>query len=229
MKGLIRYLKPFKLMSTSPIAETIIQGDIEQVKNLLEHQPEQVFQGRGPQGESLLVLALYHGHLALADLLRQRSPALSIHEAAATGDLEAVRQLLASRPDLVNAFSGDGYSPLHLACFFHQPEVARYLVDQGAEVSAPSANGQHVRPLHSAAAARSSELVALLLEKGADINAAQANGFTALHAAAHQGDEVLIKMLLERGADINAIAHDGTTPMEQALRQGHEAAKWFSW
>lgn len=216
-------------MSSSPIAETIIQGDIEQVKNLLQNQPEQVYQGRGPQGESLLVLALYHGHLALADLLRQNSPGLSVHEAAATGDLGAIQQLLSARADLVNAYSGDGYSPLQLACFFHQPGVARYLIEQGADVNAPSANAQQVRPLHSAAAARSSELVALLLEKGADINAAQANGFTALHAAAHQGDEVLIKMLLEKGADINAIAHDGTTPMDQALRQGHEAAKWFSW
>jgi len=215
-------------MSTSPIAETIIQGDIEQVKALLQNQPEQVRQGRGPHGESLLLLALYHGHMALADLLRQSSPALSIHEAAATGEMNVLRQLLAAQPGLVNAFSDDGFSPLGLACFFHQPEAARYLVEQGAEVNAPSANAQQVRPLHSAVAAHNPELVNLLLEKGADINAAQANGFTALHAAAHQGDEALIKMLLEKGADINAMAHDGTTPMDQAIRQGHQAAKWFS-
>jgi uncharacterized protein len=216
------------MTTTTPIADAIHQGDVLQVKALLQSQPQLAREARGPHGESLLLLALYHGHREIVDLMLQSEPELNIHEAAATGNLARVQQLAAAQPESVNAVSPDGFGPLGLACFFNQPEVAAYLIDKGADVNAPSQNAQQVRPIHSAAAARNSELVALLLEKGADINAPQAGGFTALHAAAHHGDEAMIKLLLEHMADINAVAHDGKTAMELAIKSGHDAAKWFT-
>jgi uncharacterized protein len=216
------------MMQTTTLLQAIQSGDIHQVRESLQSNPALVQETKGPHGESLLLLALYHGHQAIVDLIQQSGPALTIHEAAATGNLARVQQLVAAEPGSVNAVSADGFGPLGLACFFNRPEVARYLVEQGADVNAPSHNAQRVRPLHSAVAARNSGLVSLLLEKGADINAPQANGYTALHAAAHHGDEPLIKLLLEHMADINAMTHDGKTPMELAIKSGHDAAKWFT-
>jgi uncharacterized protein len=215
-------------MSTTTLLQAIQSGDTGQVRDLLQNNPSVLQQTRGPHGESLLLLALYHGHQGIVDLIRQSGPGLTIHEAAATGDLERVRQLVQGQPDRVNAVSPDGFGPLGLACFFNHPEVARYLIEQGADVNAPSQNAQRVHPIHSAVAARNTGLVTLLLEKGADINAAQAGGYTALHAAAHHGDEPMIKLLLEHMADINAVTHDGKTPMELAIKNGHDAGKWFT-
>jgi ankyrin repeat protein len=216
------------MTTSSPITDAINKGDIIQVKAWLQDQPDRVWETRGPHGESLLLLALYHGQREIADLMLQSKPELDIHEAAATGNLAQVQHLVAAQPDLVNALSPDGFAPLGYACFFNQPEVAAFLIEKGADVNAPSQNAQQVRPIHSAAAARNSDLVALLLEKGADINAPQGGGFTALHAAAHHGDEPLIKLLLEHMADINAVTHDGKTAMELAIKNGHDAAKWFT-
>jgi uncharacterized protein len=216
------------MTTSSTITDAINKGDVTQVKAMLETQPNLVRETRGPHGESLLLLALYHGQQEIADLLLQNKPELDIHEAAATGNLPLVQDLVAAQPGLVHVFSPDGFAPLGYACFFNHPEVAAFLIDKGADVNAPSQNAQQVRPIHGAAAAGNSALVALLLEKGADINAPQAGGFTALHAAAHQGNESLIKLLLEHMADINAVTHDGNTPMELAIRNGHDAAKWFT-
>jgi uncharacterized protein len=216
------------MMETTTFLQAVQSGDIDQVRELLQRHPALIQQTKGPHGESLLLLALYHGQLEIVDLLRLNGPELNIHEAAATGDLDRVQQLVEAQPESVNAVSADGFMPLGLACFFHHPEIARYLVEKGADVDAPSRNAQRVRPIHSAVAARNTGLVMLLLEKGADINAQQAGGFTALHAAAHHGDEPMIKLLLEHMADINALTHDGKTPMELAIKNGHDAAKWFT-
>jgi ankyrin repeat protein len=195
---------------------------------LLLNQPGLAREAKGPHGESLLLLAVYYGQQEIVALVRQRAPALTIHEAAATGNLEQVQELVQAQPAAVDAVGADGFRPLGLACFFNHPEVARYLVDQGADVNAPSENARRVRPIHSAVASGNTGLVTLLLEQGADINAAQAGGYTALHAAAHHGDEPMIKLLLEHMADINAMTHDGKTPMELAIKNGHDAAKWFT-
>jgi ankyrin repeat protein len=212
----------------TPITEAIKNGDVNQVKDLLQHQPQLAREATGPHGESLLLLAVYHGRQDIVDLVRRSGPELTIHEAAAIGDLALVQQLAATQPEAVNAVGADGFRPLGLACYFNHPEVARYLIDQGADVNAPSDNSRLVRPIHSAVASGNTGLVNLLLDHGADINAAQAGGYTALHAAAHHGDEPMIKLLLEHMADINAVTHDGKTPMELAIKNGHDAAKWFT-
>lgn len=216
-------------MSNSPILiDAVKAGDVDQVKDMLEAQPNLLEEAKGTSGESLLLLSVYHHKPDITQILLAKKADLSIHEAAATGNLDQVKQLLQTDQTAVNAIAADGFTPLGLACFFNYPEVAKLLIGQGADVNAISQNSLQVSPLHSAVAARNPELVALLLDQGADIDARQAGGFTALHAAAAQGDEDLIKLLLERRADINATTADGQTPMELAIKAGHEAGKWFS-
>lgn len=57
-------------------------------------------------------------------------------KAVASGDLPRVRELLAMTPALVNAKDGEGATSLHYAALNGNQELARFLVEQGADVNA---------------------------------------------------------------------------------------------
>ena len=60
---------------------------------------------------------------------------VDIHEAARTGNIEAVKQHLAAGTD-VNAKVKGGLTPLHEAARWGHKEVAELLIDKGADVNA---------------------------------------------------------------------------------------------
>jgi uncharacterized protein len=171
---------------------------------------------------SELLAAVYRGDSERIDELLASGPALDIFEASAVGRSDRVRELLEADPGLVSAWTEDGFTPLHLAAFFRQPETARLLVESGALVDVVARNEQlRVTPLQSAAAAREEETAALLLERGADPNAQQLGGYTALHAVAQNGDEPLVRLLLARGANPALTTDDGRTAADFARDGGH--------
>jgi ankyrin repeat protein len=128
--------------------------------------------------------------------------------------------MLDDDPHLLYSSSDDGFPALGLAIFFRHPEIARFLVDRGADVNEPAQNPQKVAPVHAAAAAQDRETMRLLLERGADVNARQQMDYTPLHGAASRGDLEMAKLLIEHGADANARASDGMTPADVAAKYG---------
>jgi ankyrin repeat protein len=173
---------------------------------------------RDEQGLSPAMHALYRGETAEAKSLLPDEP--NVFEAAAFGREERLGELLEDDPGLARAFSGDGFSPLHLAAFFGHAQAVRLLLDAGADPNAVGTSEQigPVQPLHSAAATGRLECVRLLLAHGADVNARQGGGFTALHAAAASSDTELARLLLAAGADATARAEDGLEPDLDFLR-----------
>lgn len=147
--------------------------------------------------------AIYRGDRAEAKRLAAGRD-LNVHEAAALGRPERLRELLEEDPSRVNVFADDGFQPLGLACFFGHVDAARLPVERGAEVNSASRNQMKVMPLHSAAAAQDPdmryEIAKLLLEAGADPNARQQDEFTPLMAADQHGDARLRELLAEHGA-----------------------------
>ena len=206
--------------------EAIQNGDLEKVTQYLELQPDLV-NARTENGLSAVLLAAYYGRPAIAHLLAERRRDLNIFEASAAGDLERVKGLIGDHPELANAVALDGFQPLGLACFFGHYEIARLLVEAGAEVNSPSKNPQKVMPLHSAAASRSLEIARLLLEHGADPDARQNDDFTPLHEAAHNGQIELVEILLAHGADVNASQKPGLTALSFAQQAGHQDVAEF--
>ena len=95
-----------------------------------------------------------------------KAPDISIHDAAAKGKIEAVKQHLAAGTD-VSAKDKKGATPLHYAAV---KAVAELLIANGADVNAMGGykNGTL---LHFAAAVGHKELVALLIANNADVNA----------------------------------------------------------
>ena len=103
-----------------------------------------------------------------------KAPNISIHEAAKTGNIEAVKQHLAAGTD-VNAKNDDGTTPLRLAAFYGHMEIVELLIEKGADVNAKEEDG--FTPLHYA---ETKEFTELLIAKGADVNAKNDYGETPL-------------------------------------------------
>jgi uncharacterized protein len=207
--------------TTSGIFEAIAEGDLDRVRKLLAEDAT-LAGARDAQGPSAVTQARYRGRDDIVDALLGAEPELDVFEAAAVGRIERVRELVGSDPTLVSAFSPDGFAPFHLAAFFGHADIARLLVEHGADVQAVARNRMQVMPLHSAAAARQFEIAKLLVDRGADVNASQERGFTRLHAAAQNGDVELTRLLLGRGADPDQAAEDGRRAADFAAARGHE-------
>lgn len=128
--------------------------------------------------------AVEAGRAEILEMLQPQLAALSADDiwlATATGNIEAVRTLLADVD--VNQRSPDtGTTLLTLAALFGHTELAALLLDAGADV-----NGRNYQDgstaLHAAAFLGQAEAAQLLLERGADINAVSDDGSTPLVTA----------------------------------------------
>jgi uncharacterized protein len=201
------------------IFDAIRQGDADQVRELLANDPV-LAASRTPEGATTVLWAVYTRHPELAPLLLgSRQP--DFFEACALGAAARAGELLAADRQLVEQYSGDGFTALGLACFFGHTEIARLLLDAGAGAGIPSRNALRVSPLHSAAAASHLALVDLLLRHGADPNAGESNGMTPLHTTAGNGNREIAAVLLRAGADRTRQSHDGRTPADIARQYGH--------
>jgi uncharacterized protein len=188
------------------IFESIKAGDIDAVRAAVADNPP-VAAARDDDGRSAVRAALYVHKQDIADVLLQAKPELDVFDAAAAGDVDRLTELLDGDPELVGAWSEDGYTPLHFAAFFDRGKAVRLLLDRGADVSAVSRNDMQVQPLHSAVAADSRDVAAALLTAGADPNARQQGGFTPLMAAEEnekEGD--MVRLLMDHGAEESAQA-----------------------
>lgn len=200
-------------------------GDVAAVMAMLETEPK-LANAKNGKGQSVVLLAAYYGKKEIVALLLKTGIDLDIFEAAATGQTERVRSLIAKHKKLLNSYSQDGFFPLGLAIFFGHTETALALLDIGADVNIASQESMKVAPLHSAVAAKQIEVGKRLIALGANVNARAENDIAPLHEAAMNGDLVFTELLLKSNADINPRTKDGKTPLKFALDNNHgEVAK----
>jgi hypothetical protein len=197
-------------------------GDRELVRTLLAEDP-QLANATSRDGVPVARLAVYYGQEIIADaLIESPGVELEIWDGAALGRLATVEESHKGWGNFIlNEYSRDGYTPLQLACFFGHEEVARYLVDNGADVHAVSKNPMAIQPLHAAAAGDHIGIARLLLKAGADPNAVQQDSFRPLHAAAQNGNSELTRLLIEFGADPALTDGQGRLPRVIAETSGH--------
>lgn len=119
---------------------------------------------------------------------------MTLHDAAAKGALDAVRDLASQGADL-NA-KENGKTPLHVALFHGHEDAAQWLIEHGADVNARDGSGR--TPLHYAVWQNQQEIASALLTQGADAQAVDNNGVSVLGAAGYTG-----------GADVSAEAEPG--------------------
>jgi len=141
------------------------------------------------------------GDLETARLLVERGAAHDLVIAAALGDAARVRDLLEADPGDVDQARPCGKRPLSSAVESGREEIARLLLDRGADPNRPEGpTAPRGVALHAAARAGDRRLVELLLDHGADPNAAIDSSGSATYAAK---TPELRRLLLARGGSLD--------------------------
>jgi ankyrin repeat protein len=207
-------------MSITEFFDAIRAGDSAKVRALLDADPE-IVSAKDAAGVSAVLTSIYTGRKEIRDLLLQRGAVLELHDAAAAGKLQKVKEFVERNPALAKSHSPDGFPIVALAGFFGHLDVARYLAEKGADLNAAATNGSGYNPLTASVAGGHQEIVAWLLENGVSPNYRYGPGYTPLLTAAANGRLEIVKLLLARGADPIAKTDDGHSAADLAEQRKH--------
>ena len=146
-----------------------------------------------------------------------------IHTAVSSNQVKVVNLLIQHGAN-VNVQATDKVSgldnletPLHLATFIGNDEIAKLLSRNGAKVDV-SVEG--VTPFHMAVINNDLEIVNMILEKTNNVDPQDENGFTPLHRAIWNRKVEVAKLLISKGANIEAVAKQDLRPIHVAILCG---------
>ncbi|RMJ19694.1 hypothetical protein CDV36_000691 [Fusarium kuroshium] len=155
-----------------------------------------------PKCYNALCIASENGHLAIMKLLLERGVPLEL-----------------------DATNGGPQSALVEASNRGDEAMVRFLVQQGARLEAPDAEG---RTALTEASNRGHEaIVRFLVHQGAKLEAPGGGGRTALIEASNRGDGAMVRFLVQQGARLETPDTKGRTALTEASNRGHEAIVRF--
>lgn len=158
-------------------------GNLAKVQELVIARPELVNQpgvGADFGGETPLAAASHTHNRAIAETLLAHGAEHDVYTAVFMGEHEKVRALLAATPALVKT---PGIHSIPILSFATDGEMARLLIEAGAEVNAMSRAPFQTTPLHGATRRGYAAVVEILLVNGADATIPDYNGKTARELA----------------------------------------------
>lgn len=139
--------------------------------------------------------------------------------AAFKGDTEAASKLLKAGAS-VSLKKKHGTPPLFQACWFSHYEVAKLLVEAGADVNAvidDRGTTPIICAVNAIGDAVDGRIVSLLRQHGADVNCETWRGATPICFAASRTSPNAVTLLVEHGANVNHVDKDGDTPLIYAV------------
>ncbi|MDR6404448.1 MULTISPECIES: ankyrin repeat domain-containing protein [Chryseobacterium] len=145
--------------------------------------------------------------------------AKSIFDIARTGTVAEVKELMKQNPDIINQTNDQGFSPLILACYRGNVEVAKFLMDNVKDINYKSQEGTALAGL---SVKYNKDLVEYILKKNANPNITDATGSTPLFWAVKFGNKELTELLLKYKADKTIKDSQGMTPFEYALQTNNK-------
>ncbi|ASK30721.1 hypothetical protein CEY12_11600 [Chryseobacterium sp. T16E-39] len=152
-------------------------------------------------------------------LMSAQEKAKSIFDIARSGTVAEVKDQMKQNSDIINQTNESGFTPLILACYRGNIDVAKFLIDNVKDVNYKSQEGTALAGL---SVKYNKELVTLLLNKNADPNIQDSTGSTPLFWAVKFGNKELIELLLKHKADKQIKDSMGMTPFEYALKTNNK-------
>lgn len=115
-----------------------------------------------------------------------------------------------------------GYTPLLVAAQYHQTQIVKFLIRNGADLNAVTSKNENAFYLAvysrvSNMKSRDAGCIHALFHAGIDINLPNAQGYTALQLAAYCGHKTLVMWLIMKKAKVDLVPH----PHLLAKSQGH--------
>lgn len=139
---------------------------------------------------------------------------LDVFDIARKGTIEQVKIIMKTNPNAFKTVNKDGFSPLTLACYKGNNEVAKLLIESGCDINQKSGMGT---PLMAAVVKGNVEIVSLLLNKKAEVNSVDDNGTTALLYATMFKNREIASLLIKAKADPNTKDNRGNTALDYAI------------
>jgi uncharacterized protein len=158
----------------------------------------------------LLLCLLLIGHHSIAQ-------DQNVFTIARTGTVKEMTELWKSNPALIDSKNENGHTPLILATYRVNIEVAKFLIEKCKNINEKTDMGT---ALMAAVVKENKELTELLLLRGADPNLSDNTGLTALMYAAQFKNADLVNMLLKYKADPKIKNQDGKTASDFANTAG---------
>lgn len=143
--------------------------------------------------------------------------AQDLHELARSGSVAEMEQFLKKEPNAINKLSDRGFTPFILACYRGNNEVAKYLMNNGADVNVCTSEGSAI---YGIIFKNNTEMLSYLLENGASPNdTCQFHQFgSPLHMAMALKRYEIVEILLKKGANKSLPNQEGTSIQELLIR-----------
>lgn len=143
----------------------------------------------------------------------QNSP--DVFDIGRKGTVAQAKEKLAENPNAFNTVNEEGYSPLLLACYRGNNEVAKFLIEKSCDINGKSRFGT---PLMACIVKGNNEIAKLLIDKKADLDFADGNGTTALIYAVNFKNYEIAKALVKANADVNHKDNKNSSALDYAIQ-----------
>lgn len=144
----------------------------------------------------------------------------TLHQAVQSGDVQEVREILATTPMVMNAHDRAGFTALHLAVIKNDDEMVAVLLGAGANADVGTEREGHT-PLYRAAMEGNLIISKQLIRSGARPDQADPLAVTPLMAAVRHKHVDIVRLLLESKASVSARDTSNMVPLHLAASLGN--------
>jgi len=233
------YIDAMDEFKWTPLYWSLFLGDYQTARYLMQKKavfthkvigPKRKSRMIGSSGWTGLLLASVSGNLDCIKYLVKDGAKINevtadghsaLNIATINGHVDVVRYFLELKVNIDHQDSIEEWSPLHAASSRGFTEIARMLIDAGADIE--SEDRTDWTPLHHACRYGYSSIVKLLIDKGAKLDKTinDENEETALHLAAKFGHIDVVQVLLSKTINVNIEDKLERTPLHLAVISNH--------